>query len=230
MRSAGSPPACWPRPCPRCWRCSTRSSTSRASPGGRVSTPRWPRAPAPSRRPSASASPCGRIGRGPGYDWGMPALYLRARGDAAGADAQTRFRKPPRLTARGLLLDMGGLPLPPHFVGRKAGAARLRRALADPNVTAAFVRGIGGMGKSSLAAKLSWSAPASTLDGVLVIRCHEVAAAGHPRQAGPLAGGAGQGRPRRGRRAPARQPPRPRRPHAPGHRPDRRSAVFVRVR
>ena len=63
MRSRGSPPACWPRRCPRCWRCSTRSSTSRASLWRPRSTPRSPRAPARSRRPSASAWPCGRIGR-----------------------------------------------------------------------------------------------------------------------------------------------------------------------
>ena len=66
-----------------------------------------------------------------------------------------------------------GLPLPPHFVGRKAELRGLRRALRDPHVTAAFVRGIGGMGKSALAAKLI-ERPGVDLDGLLVIRCHEV--------------------------------------------------------
>ena len=37
-----------------------------------------------------------------------------------------------------------------------------------------FVRGIGGMGKSSLAAKLL-QRPGTKLDGALVVRCHEVA-------------------------------------------------------
>ena len=40
-------------------------------------------------------------------------------------------------------------------------------------MTAAFVRGIGGMGKSAVAAKLI-ERPGLALDGVLVIRCHEV--------------------------------------------------------
>ena len=70
---------------------------------------------------------------------------------------------------------MGGLPLPPHFVGRKPELRALRRALADPNVTAAYVRGIGGMGKSSLAAKFL-ERPGVPPDGVLVIRCNETAA------------------------------------------------------
>ena len=68
---------------------------------------------------------------------------------------------------------MAGLPLPPYFVGRKAELRALRRALAAPQVTAAFVRGIGGMGKSAVAAKLI-ERPGVALDGVLVIRCHEV--------------------------------------------------------
>jgi hypothetical protein len=70
---------------------------------------------------------------------------------------------------------MGGLPLPPHFVGRKPELRALRRALAAPNVTAAYVRGIGGMGKSSLAAKFL-ERPGLPPDGVLVIRCNETAA------------------------------------------------------
>jgi hypothetical protein len=69
---------------------------------------------------------------------------------------------------------MGGLPLPPHFVGRKRELRALRKALRDPNLTAAYVRGIGGMGKSSLAAKLL-ERPALQFDAPpLVIRCHEV--------------------------------------------------------
>ncbi len=108
---------------------------------------------------------------GPGYDWGVPSLYLRApnlRLVGAGlAPAQGA-------TARVAPTDVGGLPLPPHFVGRKAELRALHRALADPAVTAAFVRGIGGMGKSTIAAKLI-QRPGVPLDGVLVIRCNQVA-------------------------------------------------------
>ena len=100
---------------------------------------------------------------------------------------------------RGLLLDVGGLPLPPHFVGRKPELRALRRALADPNVTAAYVRGIGGMGKTAAWPPSSWSAPGLPPDGVLVIRCNETAALDIPRQVGPLAGGARQSRPHRSR-------------------------------
>ena len=115
---------------------------------------------------------------GPGYDWGIPALYLRA------PEMRLVQTSPPTSkvsetfevsSQRGLLLDMGGLPLPPHFVGRKPELRALRRALADPNVTAAYVRGIGGMGKSSLAAKFL-ERPGLPPDGVLVIRSNETAA------------------------------------------------------
>ncbi len=107
---------------------------------------------------------------GPGYDWGIPALYLRAQGMRLIDPSQTSevsqdFRS---------LLDMGGLPLPPYFVGRKPQLRTLRRALRERTVNAVFVRGIGGMGKSSLAAKLL-QRPGTDLDSALVVRCHEVA-------------------------------------------------------
>lgn len=123
---------------------------------------------------------------GPGYDWGVPALYGRTRGDLRLVDA-ARDQKPGILRStpepggageipgfsRPAAIDMAGLPLPPYFVGRKAELRALRRALREPQTTAAFVRGIGGMGKSAVAAKLI-QRPGVALDGVLVIRCHEV--------------------------------------------------------
>jgi len=107
--------------------------------------------------------------QGPGYDWGVPALYLRAQGMRLIDPTQTSEVSPDFRS----LLDVGGLPLPPYFVGRKPELRRLRRALRDRSVTAVFVRGIGGMGKSSLAAKLM-QRPGTELDGALVVRCHEV--------------------------------------------------------
>jgi len=107
---------------------------------------------------------------GPGFDWGIPALYLRAGGQRLiSADAPVPAAQEPVT-----LLDLGGLPLPPHFVGRKKELRALRKALRDPQITAACVRGIGGMGKSSLAAKLL-ERPGCDLDApALVIRCHEL--------------------------------------------------------
>jgi tetratricopeptide (TPR) repeat protein len=110
--------------------------------------------------------------QGPGYDWGIPALYLRAAGmrlvDPAAA--------PPAalLGQRAAALDVGGLPLPPHFVGRKAELRALRRALHQRGVSAAYLRGIGGMGKSSVAAKFL-QRPGVDVDGTLVVRCDQVA-------------------------------------------------------
>ncbi|MFQ5856175.1 MAG: CHAT domain-containing protein [Anaerolineae bacterium] len=106
---------------------------------------------------------------GPGYDWGIPALYLRAQGMRLVDPSQTSEVWPDFRS----LIDVGGLPLPPHFVGRKPELRRLRRALRERHVNAVFVRGIGGMGKSSLAAKLL-QRPGTEIDGVLVVRCHEV--------------------------------------------------------
>jgi tetratricopeptide (TPR) repeat protein len=111
---------------------------------------------------------------GPGYDWGIPALYQRAAelrlidpADLTGLEDLSSFSAP------AALIDMDGLPLPRHFVGRKPQLRQLRRALRDDRLKAAFVRGMGGLGKSSLAARLI-ARPGTPLDGVLVIRCHEV--------------------------------------------------------
>ncbi len=108
---------------------------------------------------------------GPGYDWGVPALYLRAGGMRLVDPAAVPPTAPlPRAAA----IDVGGLPLPPHFVGRKKELRTLRRALRERDITAAYLRGIGGMGKSSVAAKLL-QRPGAELDGALVVRCDQVA-------------------------------------------------------
>ena len=107
---------------------------------------------------------------GPGYDWGVPALYLRAQGmRLVDPDAEA----PEHVAPDRVWVDVGGLPLPPHFVGRKPELRALRRALRERATTAVFVRGIGGMGKSSVVAKFI-ERPGAELDGVCVIRCHEV--------------------------------------------------------
>jgi hypothetical protein len=106
---------------------------------------------------------------GPGYDWGVPVLYLRALDlHLVALTAQPTLA--PQLP---VVLDSGGLPLTPYFVGRKPELRALRHAMRERHITAAFVRGIGGLGKSSLVAKLI-QRPGIDLDDVLVIRCHKV--------------------------------------------------------
>jgi tetratricopeptide (TPR) repeat protein len=103
------------------------------------------------------------------FDWGVPALYLRAPRmrliDPAARTVETRH-------GASLPRDFGGLPLPRVFVGRRPELRQLRRALRD-RLPALFVRGIGGVGKSTLAAKLL-ERPGAPLDDALVIRCHEL--------------------------------------------------------
>lgn len=111
---------------------------------------------------------------GPGYDWGIPALYLRTpplplvAADAAGAGMEA---SPP--TSPAAMINVEGLPLPRHFVGRKSELRRLRRALRSNQTKAVLVRGLGGIGKSSVAARLI-QRPGTPVDGVLTIRCHKV--------------------------------------------------------
>ena len=123
-------------------------------------------------------TPAGALYRGrqtlrrgnPGFDWGIPSLYLRAQRMQLVDPTATVAERTERIAH-----DVGGLPLPPHFVGRKQELRQLRRVLRDGRVNAAFVQGIGGMGKSTTVAKLI-ARPGATiqLDDVLVIRCHEI--------------------------------------------------------
>ncbi len=111
---------------------------------------------------------------GPGYDWGIPALYLRAQEMVlVDASQNPKGLGDPSGLPTSSLINIGGLPLPRHFVGRKRELRQLRRALRDSQTKSAFVRGIGGLGKSSLAAKLA-QRPGLALDGICVIRCNEV--------------------------------------------------------
>ena len=101
------------------------------------------------------------------FDWGVPALYVRAPGlrlidpDRVGAIHESPLQ--PR--------DLGGLTLPRNFVGRRKELRELRRALRTH--TPIYVRGIGGVGKTTLTAKLL-QRPGTEVDGVCVIRCHEL--------------------------------------------------------
>jgi hypothetical protein len=101
------------------------------------------------------------------FNWGVPALYLRAQGMRLVDPSVGAIRESP-LQPR----DLGGLVLPRIFVGRRSEGRRLRRALRE-RLPAIYIRGIGGIGKSTLAAKLL-DRIGVDLDGTLVIRCNEV--------------------------------------------------------
>ncbi len=116
------------------------------------------------------------------FDWGVPALYLRAPAMRLIDPSSLTVRVPaggPRADAgveqgdaARYVRDFGGLPLPRIFVGRRPELRQLRRALRD-RLPALYLRGIGGVGKSTVAAKLL-DRPGAPLDGVCVIRCHEL--------------------------------------------------------
>ncbi len=102
------------------------------------------------------------------FDWGVPALYLRAQGMRLIDPSVGAQRAAPLLQPR----DLGGLVLPRIFVGRRSEGRRMQRALRE-RLPAIYIRGISGIGKSTLAAKLL-DRPGVDLDGTLVIRCNEV--------------------------------------------------------
>ncbi len=101
-------------------------------------------------------------------DWGLPALYLRTPGMRL-----VDPTKKPEVIARVHRLDIGGLPLPRWFVGRKRELRQIRAALGDRRITAVYIRGIGGIGKSALAAKVL-ERPGAKVDDALVVKCNEI--------------------------------------------------------
>jgi tetratricopeptide (TPR) repeat protein len=101
-------------------------------------------------------------------DWGLPALYLRTP-----AMRLVDPTKKPEAITRVQRLDIGGLPLPRWFVGRKRELRQIRAALGDRRITAVYIRGIGGIGKSALAAKVL-ERPGARVDDALVVKCNEI--------------------------------------------------------
>jgi tetratricopeptide (TPR) repeat protein len=101
------------------------------------------------------------------FDWGVPALYVRAPGLRLIDPNRVRAIHESPVQPR----DLGGLTLPRNFVGRRKELRDLRRALRTH--TPIYVRGIGGVGKTTLTAKLL-QRPGTEIDGVCVIRCHEL--------------------------------------------------------
>jgi tetratricopeptide (TPR) repeat protein len=100
-------------------------------------------------------------------DWGLPALYLRA--------PEIRLidptKKPkPRETEREQV-NIGGLPIVRGFVGRKKEIRDIRQAINQPHIPAIYVYGLGGVGKTALAAKVIEKVELDkTVDAYCVIR------------------------------------------------------------
>jgi len=101
-------------------------------------------------------------------DWVLPTLYGRSPSLRL-IDTAAK----PVVIEMGQRQDVGGLPLPRNFVGRKAERRQIRAALRDKQVNAVYVWGIGGMGKSALGAKML-ERPGVEVNATLVIRCNEV--------------------------------------------------------
>lgn len=103
------------------------------------------------------------------HDWGVPALYVRSpqlrllssTGHAGQAKKSERT-----------FSVVGTLRTPSAFVGRRSELRQLRRALRERK-PAIMIRGLGGIGKSALAAKLL-ERPGIELQASLVIRCDEI--------------------------------------------------------
>lgn len=103
------------------------------------------------------------------FDWGVPALYLRAQNmrlvdPILTADAKTPVQPRARNAA--------GLTLPPRFVDRHQALHTLRRAQQEQG-RALYIWGSDGVGKSALAAEyIAYSGTGA--EHVLVIDCREM--------------------------------------------------------
>ncbi|KPJ65985.1 hypothetical protein AMJ44_09145 [candidate division WOR-1 bacterium DG_54_3] len=104
-------------------------------------------------------------------DWGLPALYLRT--------SEIRLidptKKPKPRATKTEQVNIGGLPIVRGFVGRKKEIRDIRQAINQPHIPAVYVYGLGGVGKTALAAKIiervQWD---KSVDAFCVIRCDKI--------------------------------------------------------
>ncbi|MCK6619315.1 MAG: tetratricopeptide repeat protein [Calditrichaceae bacterium] len=105
-------------------------------------------------------------------DWGIPALYLRAPSLRLVNPAAPPIA---RAAAAGESINVGDLPVVAGFVGRVGELRQLREAAKHPGKPFIYVWGLGGIGKTSLVAKLIEKlAREKAIDARLVIRCHQI--------------------------------------------------------
>jgi len=105
---------------------------------------------------------------GAGSDWGLPMLYLRTH--------EMRLIDPqaPAVEAApaGLRMNVGGLPLPRGFVGRREELRAIQRSVEE-RVPFLFIWGLGGVGKTALAAKAIAKLDRRPVDGWAVVDCKQ---------------------------------------------------------
>lgn len=84
-------------------------------------------------------------------EWATPTLYTNADESPLCDNVN---RRPPRRTSE--MIRIPGMPLRPigQFVGRRAEARAITRLLDDPATPGVVIHGIGGLGKSTLAAEV----------------------------------------------------------------------------
>jgi tetratricopeptide (TPR) repeat protein len=104
-------------------------------------------------------------------DWGLPALYMRT--------SELRLINialPPQPQATKVEeVDIGGLPVVRGFVGRKKEIRDIRDAINHPRIPAVYIYGLGGVGKTALAAKVIEKVKQDkSVEAVCVVKCDKI--------------------------------------------------------
>jgi len=104
-------------------------------------------------------------------DWGLPALYLRTPDIRLIDPTIPPLRKPTEAER----IDIGGLPVVRGFVGRKKEIRDIRQAINSPQIPAVYIYGLGGVGKTALAAKIIEKVQLDkSVEAFCVIRCDKI--------------------------------------------------------
>jgi tetratricopeptide (TPR) repeat protein len=102
-------------------------------------------------------------------DWGIPALYLRTQSQGlCFVDPEVEPIKEDMINR----YNVGGLQLPRGFVGRKKEIREIKRAIEDRRRPFIYIWGIGGVGKTALAAKVLEKV-GDKVEGYVVIECNK---------------------------------------------------------
>jgi tetratricopeptide (TPR) repeat protein len=104
-------------------------------------------------------------------DWGLPALYMRTPELHL---IDTSLTPQPQ-TTKLEEVDIGGLPVVRGFVGRKKELRDIREAINHPRIPAVYIYGLGGVGKTALAAKVIEKVKQDkSVEAVCVVKCDKI--------------------------------------------------------